>query len=107
MKKAVIIQPMQDIPEEKIIESQKIACEYLEKKGFEVLHYNLTLIDEDTALLFEIKNQYLNIIGNFFKVMAKADAVYFTKGWALDKNCRIARLASVLYNFEIITEENE
>ena len=53
-----------------------------------------------------VKNQTLYDIGKLLETMSTCDAVYFADGWASSKECRIIRLAAILYNFEILEEEN-
>ena len=105
MKKIIISQPLENKTPQEILETQKEVKENLEKKDYKV--ENQFPIKEKWLIeQLGIKNQTLYDIGKLFETMSICDAVYFTKGWALSKECRIIRLAAILYNFEIL-EEND
>ena len=70
-----------------------------------VVDKNFMPIEKNIAEISGIKNTFLHSLGEFFNIMSKCDGVYFTKGWTLDRNCRIVRLAAILYRLEVIEEE--
>lgn len=106
MKKIIISQPLENKTPQEIIETEKEARKYLETKGYKV--ENKFFINEKWLIeQLGIKNQTLYDVGKLFETMSTCDAVYFTDGWALSKECRIIRLAAILYNFEILEENNK
>ena len=105
MKKIIISQPLENKTQQEILEIEKTIKENLEKKDFKV--ENQFLIKEEWFMeKLGVKNQTLYDIGKLLETMSTCDAVYFADGWALSKECRIIRLAAILYNFEILEEEN-
>ena len=106
MKKAMISQPMKDTTEEAIIKERDNAKKYLESKGYEVLN---TFFEDDWD--DEIENSVIHkpllYLGESIAHMSQCDAIYFTKGWALNKRCRVERLTAILYGIEIITDEEK
>ena len=105
MKKIIISQPLENKTQQEILEIEKTIKENLEKKDFKV-ESSLLVKEEWLMKKLGIKNQTLYNIGKTLEAMSTCDAVYFAKGWALSKECRIIRLAAILYNFEILEEEN-
>lgn len=105
MKKIIISQPLENKTPQEIIETEKEIKENLEKKGYKVEN-QFSIKEKWFIEQLGIKNQTLYDIGKLLETMSTCDAVYFTKGWALSKECRIIRLAAILYNFEILEEEN-
>ena len=39
--------------------------------------------------------------------MSECEAIYFTEGWAVSKNCRIERLTAILYDIEIVEDDDK
>lgn len=105
MKKIIISQPLENKTPQEIIEIEKKIKENLEKKDYKVEN-QFSIKEKWFIEQLGIKNQTLYDIGKLLETMSTCDAVYFTKGWALSKECRIIRLAAILYNFEILEEEN-
>lgn len=105
MKKIIISQPLENKTPQEIIETEKEIKENLEKKDYKVEN-QFSIKEKWFIEQLGIKNQTLYDIGKLLETMSTCDAVYFTEGWALSKECRIIRLAAILYNFEIL-EEND
>ena len=105
MKKIIISQPFKDEKIDDIIEKKNKAIKHLQSMGYEVVDKNFMPIEKNIAEISGIKNTFLHSLGEFFNAMSKCDGVYFTKGWALDRNCRIVRLAAIIYRLEVIEEE--
>ena len=106
MKKVMISQPTTDKSQEEIIEERDNAKKYLESKGYEIIN---TFFEEDWD--GEIENNVIHkpllYLGESIAYMSQCDAIYFTKGWALNKRCRVERLTAILYGIEIITDEEK
>lgn len=106
MKKIIISQPLENKTPQEIIEVEKEAKKYLETKDYKV--ENRFSINEKWLMeQLGIKNQTLYDVGKLLETMSTCDAVYFADGWALSKECRIIRLAAILYGIEIITDEEK
>ena len=102
----MISQPITDKSQEEIIEERDNAKKYLESKGYEVLN---TFFEDDWD--DEIENSVIHkpllYLGESIAHMSQCDAIYFTKGWALTKRCRVERLTAILYGIEIVTDEEK
>ena len=107
MKKVLIVQPVENISQKELLNDLNEAYNYFISKGFEPISYNESLIDDENANKLDVKNKYLYHLSDIFYCLSTIDCVYFTDGWILDKNCRIIRLASILYNIEILEKEEE
>ena len=104
MKKVLIVQPVEGLSQEEKKNTLNEACQYLTSKEFEPIFYTSPLIEENIANTLGIKNTYLYYISNMFDYMSKVDCVYFTDGWLSSKDCRVIRLAAVLYDIEILSD---
>lgn len=106
MKKIIVSQPIEGKDIDEVAKTWQEAKKYLESQDCEAVH---GFVAQSDSLLrqFGIKNKNLFNMSKFFENLSKCDGVYFTNGWTIDKNCRIARLASIIYNLEIMEEEYE
>lgn len=104
MKKIIISQPIDNLSFDEIAETWKQAKEHLASQECEAVH---GFIAQKDSLLQQlgVKNKNLYSMSKFFENLSKSDGVYFTKGWTVDKNCRIARLAAILYELDIMEEK--
>ena len=107
MKKVIISQPMNEKDKDEIIETRKRAIEYLKSKDYEIVNNLFTEQWNKPENLEENKiiNPSLYFLGKSIEAMSKCDSVYFAKGWALAKGCRVERLAAILYKLEILEEK--
>ena len=105
MKKFIVCQPTDDRNIDEILETWKKAKQYLESKECQAI-YGFKAQQDWVLEQIGVKNKSLYMTGKFFEELSTCDGVYFTNGWALDKTCRIIRLATIIYNLEIM-EENE
>ena len=99
MKKAIIVQPIENKDKEEILENQQDAIKYLQSKEYEII--SMLLTDEVIELIKSSPKNILTYIGNLIKNLIQCDTVYFTTGWTLSKECRIVRLACLLYDIKI------
>lgn len=107
MKKVLIVQPVENISQKELSNDLNEAYNYFISKGFEPVSYDKSLIDDKSANKLDVKNKCLCYLSEIFYCLSIIDCVYFTDGWVLDKTCRIIRLASILYNIEILEKEEE
>lgn len=105
MKKVMISQPISGKKTREIIETREKLIKYLKENGYEVID-NL-LKDEWDNIEQNIIHKELYFIGKSIACMSQCDAVFFADGWAVNRGCRIERLAAVLYNLEIINESDK
>lgn len=97
MKKLFISQPMRGKTKEEILKERELAIrdvEELLKEPVEVLE---TVFDD-----FGPQAKPLEYIARSIEYMAKADVVYFAKGWEEARGCKIEYQCAIKYGLTII-----
>ena len=98
MKKIMISQPMKGKTNEQIREERKIIVRELENEGLEVID---TIIDEEPPKNIGEAIYYLS---KSIEYIGKVDCVYFMKGWAKARGCKIEHEVAVEYGKEVYYE---
>lgn len=70
--------------------------------GFEGSDIQVTLLNS----YFEEELSPLEFLGKSIMLMAKADVVYFCKGWSTARGCKVEYEAARLYNKMVILESD-
>ena len=103
MKKVIISQPINDVSKQEILENRRKAEEYLKSQGYEVINSYSDMSEQEK----NCKNPNLLYIGKTIQAMSQCDNIYFVEGWPTARNCRVERLAAILYNIEILAGEED
>ena len=104
--KAMISQPMAGKTDEEILASKTKAAKDLEDMGYEVV--NTFFADEwckpERLKELGIVNIPLWFLSKSLEKMSECDAVYFCKGWANARGCRLEHEAALRYDLRCIHE---
>lgn len=95
--KIMISQPMRGKTNEQIIKERSELIFELENKGYEVLDtvFDIAPKDGDEAIFY---------LSESIKYLAKADAVFFMKGWEKARGCKIEHEVAVEYDKQVFYE---
>lgn len=95
--KVMISQPMRGKTDEQIRKERSELIFELENKGYEVLDtvFDIAPKDGDEAIFY---------LSESIKYLAKADAVFFMKGWEKARGCKIEHEVAVEYNKQVFYE---
>ena len=102
MKRVFICQPIENKTIEEIKKVREDTVNFLESQGYEII--NKTFEDE-LDISEQSRHSILKIIGKNIHRMSNCDGIYCIEGWTLSKNCRVERLAALLYDIEILNKE--
>lgn len=97
MKKLFISQPMRGRTDEEIIEERRMAIKEVEALLNESVEELETFFDD-----FGPATKPLEYIARSIEFMAKADVVYFAKGWEEARGCKIEYQCATEYGLTII-----
>ena len=100
----MISQPMAGLSREQILSERDRVAVKLKERGHQVIDTYFNEYDKqcDTS---KIVNCPLYWLGESFKRMSNCDAVYFVRGWASTRGCRIEYQAACEYGLAIVNEE--
>lgn len=95
--KVMISQPMRGKTNEQIRKERSKLIFELENKGYEVLDtvFDIAPKDGDEAIFY---------LSESIKYLAKADAVFFMKGWEKARGCKIEHEVAVEYDKQVFYE---
>lgn len=95
--KIMISQPMRGKTNEQIRKERSELIFELENKGYEVLDtvFDIAPKDGDEAIFY---------LSESIKYLAKADAVFFMKGWEKARGCKIEHEVAVEYDKQVFYE---
>jgi hypothetical protein len=95
--KVMISQPMRGKTNEQIRKERSELIFELENKGYEVLDtvFDIAPKDGDEAIFY---------LSESIKYLAKADAVFFMKGWEKARGCKIEHEVAVEYDKQVFYE---
>ena len=99
MRKIFISLPMNGLSEEEIRKTMEECKEDAEKflgEEFELLNSYITVYPNIA------KHVGLYYLGISLEIMARADIVYFAKGWENARGCRVEREAAVRYGLPML-----
>ena len=100
-QKAMISQPMNGMSSDDIIAVRKNAIAYLRTQGYDVED---TFFTDDGFISDDTKNVSIAYLAKSIETMSKCDAVYFCKGWANARGCKIEHKIAKEYGLIIIDE---
>ena len=103
MKKLFVSQPMRDKSKKEIKLHRNIALINTIRKTGENIQLINSWINQDPPE--SVKNAGLWYLGKSLITLAKADIVYFCKGWQDYRGCKCEYTAALEYGLEIIMEE--
>lgn len=95
--KVMISQPMREKTNEQIRKERSELIFELKNKGYEVLDtvFDIAPKDGDEAIFY---------LSESIKYLAKADAVFFMKGWEKARGCKIEHEVAVEYDKQVFYE---
>lgn len=100
----MISQPMAGLSEQEILAERNRVTEVLVSQGHEVIDTYFS--DYQKRCETEHPNNCpLYWLGKAFEQMSKCDAVYFVRGWACTRGCRIEYSAACEYGLAIVNED--
>ena len=107
MNKVMISQPMKDLTEKQILETQDTFLDFAKKENMEVM--NTYFKDEWFA---KIELNHVGVIqvpvyylAKSLEKMAHCNVVYFAKGWENARGCKIEHEVALQYGLNILYEE--
>ena len=100
-QKAMISQPMKDMSSDDILAVRENAIAYLRKQGYDVED---TFFTDDGFVSDDTRNVSVAYLAKSIEAMSKCDAVYFCKGWATARGCKIEHEIAEEYGLIIIDE---
>ena len=100
-QKAMISQPMKDMSSDDILAVRENAIAYLRKQGYDVEN---TFFADDGFISDDTRNVPIAYLAKSIEAMSKCDAVYFCKGWANARGCKIEHKIAEEYGLITIDE---
>lgn len=106
-KKAMLSQPMAGKSEQEIVATREKAIQVLKEQGYEIVN---TLFTDDWYKKEQMEARGvvqipLCFLAKSLENMSLCHAVYFCKGWAEARGCRIEYDAAIAYGLEVLFEE--
>lgn len=104
--KAMISQPMAGKTNEEIQMTKVKAAKDLEDMGYEVVDtlFSGDWCNQESLKRLGIANIPLWFLSKSLEKMSECDAVYFCKGWANARGCRLEHEAALRYDLRCIHE---
>jgi len=106
MKKAMLSQPMKGLTDEQIVEARERAIKYLDDQGYEIV--NTFFTDEWYSKEKMTDRGVVQIpicfLAKSLEAMSLCDAVYFVKGWAEARGCKIEHEVAKQYGVTTLYE---
>lgn len=103
-KRAMISQPMAGKTDEEIYEVRDRARAKLREIGYEVADTVFDFTDEQMRSI-GVKNAALYYLSNSIQAMSRCDCMYFVKGWASARGCKIEHEIATAYGLEVLYED--
>ena len=100
-QKVMISQPMKGMSRDDILAVRENAIAFLAERGYDVED---TFFADDGFISEDTKNVSIAYLAKSIETMSKCDAVYFCKGWANARGCRIEHEIAEEYGLIIIDE---
>ena len=100
-QKAMISQPMNGMSRDDILAARECATAFLTERGYDVED---TFFTDDGFISDDTKNVSIAYLAKSIEVMSKCDAVYFCKGWANARGCKIEHKIAEEYGLITIDE---
>lgn len=100
-QKAMISQPMKGMSRDDILAAREYAIAFLTERGYDVED---TFFIDDGFISEDTKNVSIAYLAKSIEVMSKCDAVYFCKGWANARGCKIEHKIAEEYGLITIDE---
>jgi hypothetical protein len=105
--KAMLSQPMHDIPKGEIEATRKKAIEALTSMGYEVVNTLFTdkWYSKESMANRGVVNRPLMFLAKSLENMSLCDAAYFCKGWENFRGCKLEHDVAVAYGLKIFYEQ--
>lgn len=100
-QKAMISQPMKDMSSDDILAARECAIAFLTEQGYDVED---TFFTGDGFIFGDTRNVSIAYLAKSIEAMSKCDVVYFCKGWANARGCKIEHKIAEEYGLIIIDE---
>ena len=100
-QKAMISQPMKGMSKDDILAAREHATALLTEWGYDVED---TFFTDDGFISEDTRNVSIAYLAKSIEAMSKCDTVYFCKGWATARGCKIERKIAEEYGLIIIDE---
>ena len=100
-QKAMISQPMKGMSRDDILAARESATAFLTEQGYDVEDNSFT---DDGVSSEDTKNVSIAYLAEGIEAMSKCDAVYFCKGWANARGCKIEHKIAEEYGLITIDE---
>lgn len=100
-QKAMISQPMNGLSSDDILAAREYAIAFLTERGYDVED---TFFTDDGFISDDTKNVSVAYLAKSIEAMSKCDAVYFCKGWANARGCKIEHKIAEEYGLITIDE---
>ena len=100
-QKAMISQPMNGMSIDDILAARESATAFLTEQGYDVED---TFFTDDCFISDDTRNVSIAYLAKSIEAMSKCDTVYFCKGWANARGCKIEHKIAEEYGLIIIDE---
>lgn len=98
-QKAMISQPMKGMSRDDILAAREYAIAFLTERGYDVED---TFFTDNGFISDDTKNVSIAYLAKSIEAMSKCDAVYFCKGWATARGCKIEHEIALRYGLTLI-----
>ena len=88
-QKAMISQPMRGMSRDDILAVRENAIAFLTERGYDVENTFFADFPDNGFVTDDTKNVPIAYLAKSIEAMSKCDAVYFCKGWANARGCKI------------------
>ena len=100
-QKVMISQPMNGMSMDDILAAREYATAFLKEQGYDVED---TFFTDDGFISDDTRNVSIAYLAKSIEAMSKCDTVYFCKGWANARGCKIEHKIAEEYGLIIIDE---
>lgn len=107
-RRAMISQPMRNIPEKEIVATRERAKKYLESQGYEFVNtkftdefYNSEVMEKEGVVYIPLR-----FLAKSLDNMSKCNTVFFCEGWEGARGCRHEHAIATEYGVEILYESD-
>lgn len=103
----MISQPMRGLTSEEILDKRDTIRQKLEAQGHEVINTYFSDYEKRCEPVNDVANKPLYYLSKSLELMSKCDGVYFCKGWANTRGCRIEYQTANEYGLAIVEESED
>lgn len=103
-QKAMISQPMKGMSSDDILAAREYATACLKEQGYDVVDNYFADFPDNDFVSDDTRNVSVAYLAKSIEAMSKCDAVYFCKGWANARGCKIEHKIAEEYGLITIDE---